>query len=313
MTTRAIPKNLPGLQSLGTEALAGAALLGVTIGIAQNTAARIAIDHYDVFGEPGETPVNRGKEAALNTKRDALTAARAARREAIADGRAFCGKAVDLFKGHLGRQWNPAWTAAGFTQFSIAVSKMNVPTLLMEIRNYLRDNAGYENVALGITSAIAGTKLAAVDAAKVAVNSAVAARNLASDHLAEAKQKLRDRLGGLREELDRLLADDDHRWREFGFPRPVDTKMPDPVTGLVATPGLPGQVLVQHDASARALDYRVSWKPQVSSGEPTEVGLFADLAVTLSGLPSGTTIVVSVTARNAAGETLPSQVTVIVP
>jgi hypothetical protein len=89
--------------------------------------------------------------------------------------------------------------------------------------------------------------------------------------------------------------------------------MPSPVTGLVATPGLPGQVFVQHDASARALNYRVSWKPQVGSGEPTEAGLFADLAVVLSGLPSGTTIVVSVTARNAAGETLPAEVTVVVP
>ena len=72
-------------------------------------------------------------------------------------------------------------------------------------------------------------------------------------------------------------------------------------------------MLVQHTASPRALDYRVSWKSQVSSGEPTEVGLFADLAVTLSGLPSRTTIVVGVTARNEAGETQPAEVTVVVP
>jgi hypothetical protein len=89
--------------------------------------------------------------------------------------------------------------------------------------------------------------------------------------------------------------------------------MPEEVTGLTATPGPPGQVLVQHEASARAVDYRVSWKPEIGSGEPTVVGLFADLAVTLSGLPSGTTIVVSVTARNEAGETQPTEVTVVVP
>jgi hypothetical protein len=85
------------------------------------------------------------------------------------------------------------------------------------------------------------------------------------------------------------------------------------VTGLTATPGLPGTVLVEHGASARAESYRVSWKLQGSSGDPTEVGLFADPAVTLEGLPSGVTIVVSVTARNAKGETKPAEVTVVVP
>ena len=313
MTTRAIPYKLPSLRQLGTESLAGANALGATLSLAQNTAARISIDHYDVFGEPGETPTNRGKEAALNAKRDALTAAQGVRREAMGDGREFCAKAVDLFKAHLGRKWNSAWMAAGFTRSSIAVSKADVPTLLMEIRNYLRENVPRENAALGITAAAADTKLTAVDAATIAVSAAAAARKLAAQAFAEAKQKLRDRLGGLREELDRILSEDDSRWLQFGFSRPVDSRMPSPVTGLTATPGLPGQVQVQHAASARAANYRVSWKPQSESGETTEVGLFADLAMTLSGLPSGLTIVVSVTARNDAGETQPAEVTIVVP
>ena len=66
-------------------------------------------------------------------------------------------------------------------------------------------------------------------------------------------------------------------------------------------------------ASARAFDYRVSWNVQNGSGDSTVVGLFADLAVTLSGLPSGATIVVRVTARNNAGETQPANVTILVP
>ncbi len=117
----------------------------------------------------------------------------------------------------------------------------------------------------------------------------------------------------LREELDLLLDIDDPRWLEFGFTRPVDSRRPAAVKGLTATPALPGTVLVQYAASARAANYRVSWKSQVGSGEPTEFGLFADLVVTLSGLPSETPIVVSVTARNEAGETQPAEVTVVVP
>ena len=51
----------------------------------------------------------------------------------------------------------------------------------------------------------------------------------------------------------------------------------------------------------------------LTSSDPTEAGLFADLAATLSGLPSGATIVVSVTARNEAGEAEPTFVTVVIP
>ena len=313
MTTRIIPKNLPGLLSLGTEALAGVTNLGVTLSVAQNTAPRIATDHYDLFGEPGENPTNRGKQAAFNAKRDLVRAARGARRAAVFAGRRFCAQAVDLFKGHLGRSWNSAWTAAGFTRFSIAVSTADVPTVLMEVRNYLRENPGRENAPLNITAVVADTHLAAVGAADVALNSAISTRKIAAQQRDLAVKKLRGRLSGLREELGRLMADTDQRWYEFGFSCPVDSKMPSPVTGLVVTPGLPGQVLVQHAASARAINYRVSWKVQNASGDPTVVGLFADLAVTLSGLPSGTTIVVSVTARNDAGETQPASVTIVVP
>jgi hypothetical protein len=313
MTTRIIPDKLSGLLKLGKEALAGVINHGVTLGVAQNTAPRITTDHYDLFGEPGENPVNRGKQAALNAKRDAVTVAIGIRRSAIADGRKFCAKAVDLFKGHLGRTWNAAWTAAGFTRFTIAVSKADVATVLVETRNYLRENPGRENVPLGITAVIADTHLTAVEAANVSVNTAKANRGLATAARDGAVRQLKRRLSGLREELDRLLSPDDPRWHEFGFSRPIDGSIPAAVTGLIVTPALPGQVLVQHAPSARAMNYRVSWTPQVSGGEPTEVGLFADLAVALSGLPTRLTIVVSVTARNNAGETQPASVTVVVP
>jgi hypothetical protein len=244
MTTRIIPHKLSGLLKLGKEALAGTISLGVTVGVAQNTAARIGTDHYNLFGEPGENPTNRGKEAALNAKRDAVNAARGVRRSALADGREFCVNAVDLFKGHLGRTWNSAWMAAGFTRFTIAVSKADVATVLVQTRNYLRENPSRENEPLGITAAVADTHLTAIEGANVALNTAKANRSLATVARNGAVRQLRRRLSGLREELDRLLDPDDYRWHEFGFSRPVDGSTPDPVTELTATPGLPGQVLV---------------------------------------------------------------------
>jgi hypothetical protein len=124
---------------------------------------------------------------------------------------------------------------------------------------------------------------------------------------------LKQRLSGLQEELGRLLADDDSRWAEFGFTRPIDREILSAVTGVTLMPGLPGKLLVQWEASTRAINYRVGWSLAVSDAEVTEVGLFADRAVNLSGLPSGTMITIYVTARNNSGETSPTKVDVTVP
>jgi hypothetical protein len=313
MTTRTIPTSIPALIAFSGRSLSGAQALGVTLNLAQNTAARILADRVDLVGEPGPTPTIRGKEAEWQLKREALKTAQATRRVTIKAARGFWSNAVDLLKLHLGRTWNPAWEAAGFTGGTLATAKGDPEPMLLRIRGYLRDHPAHENAPLNVTAAQADVHIAAIQAAVQGVDTASAASKQAAAERKSSVKRLIKRLSGLRDELDQLLTPDDARWYEFGFSRPVDPHMPGKVTGLTATPGQPGQVLVQHAASARAENYRVSWKPQVSSGEPMEVGLFADLAVTLSGLPSGTTIVVSVTARNAAGETQPAEVTVVVP
>ena len=113
--------------------------------------------------------------------------------------------------------------------------------------------------------------------------------------------------------MGKLLGPADNRWNDYGFPRPIDGAKPALVEGLTLTAGAPGTVLAQWAQSARAINYRVSWKPQGSSGDATVVGLFGDLSKALTGLPSGVAIEVFVTARNASGETQPATATIIVP
>jgi hypothetical protein len=312
MTIRTIPQSIPALVTACARALAGAQSLGVTLSLAQNTATKIQTDYHDYVGVPGST-TELGKRGALDQKRAVVKAARATRHAALAAGREFCVDGIGYLKPHLGRVWNAAWMTAGFTQGTLAVPRTSPLSMLLQFREYLRANPAREIASQSFTAAQADTLAAATEAAEAALDAAITARRQAAQQSNAAVRQIRRRLGGLREELDRLLEPDDMRWHEFGFSRPIDSKMPEPVTGLVATPGLPGQVLVQHAASARAIDYRVSWTPQVSGGVATEVGLFADLAVTLSGLPSGLTITVSVTARNEAGETQPTDVTIVVP
>ena len=305
-----IPVNREELKTLAQRALAG--LTATPLTIAQNTAARLLGDYVDYMGDPA-TPGATGKQGAYNKKCGELTDAQTARREATADSRALCAKAIDVLKGHLGRTWNPRWVAAGFGGSSIAVKDLDVGGKLEELRNYFRDNPTREVASEEITAAACEASRTALVAAVHARDAAKGAFQAARDARDVSFKQLKARLSGLQEELGQILRDDDDRWANFGFPRPIDGPMPDRVKGVIVTPGLPGTVLAQWQQSPRALNYRVSWRLMTSGAEPVEVGLFTDLAANLTGLPSGAQIAVLVTARNNAGETPATTALIMVP
>jgi hypothetical protein len=261
MNTRAIPKNQPALIAFSARALAGVQSLGITLSIAQNTAPRIATDHHDLVGEPGAAG-DPGKQAELNTKRHAVTVAQTARHEALDAGRKFCSDAVDLLKPHLGRTWNSLWQVAGFSRFSIATSSARPYPVLLELRNYFRANPARENVTEGITADLADAKATAIQAAEQALDAAKSARTNAAAARDAAVRQLHRRLTGLREELDLILSDTDHRWYDFGFSRPIDSRLPDPVIDLIATPGLPGP----HAGAICAIRPRAELPREVAGG-----------------------------------------------
>jgi hypothetical protein len=85
------------------------------------------------------------------------------------------------------------------------------------------------------------------------------------------------------------------------------------VTGLTVRPGtVAGEIIVQWDPSIGAENYRVLRQIQTVEDKPVEVGLFSDRTVIINGLPSGKTVIVSVTARNPAGETSPVNSTIAI-
>jgi hypothetical protein len=307
-----IPQNRDVLVPLALRGQSGANALGTTIGIAQNTAARITTDIQNYVGDPGSL-TNTGAQGLYNKKHAALTDARAARDAARAHAVKLCAAAIDALKAHLGRSWNPAWTAAGFGGQSLVVRPTTVEPKLIELRNYFRDNPTREVTSEGVTAAAFAAEIAALQTAEHSRDTAISDFRNARDARDAAAYALKKRISGLQEELGKLLSPSDNRWADFGFPRPIDGSMPERVHGLILTAGLPGTVLVQWEHAARAINYRVSWKPQSSSGDPIVAGLYGDGAATLSGLPSGVTIVVSVTARNDAGETQPTEATILVP
>jgi hypothetical protein len=299
-----VPNTKKGIVLLGAPALAGATMHGAALIITHNDAPKIAANYYDVVGQPG-AGLSAGKQGQLNQKRIAVTEAEDFRRQKIAAGLVFCGNAVDYLKEALGRTWNPRWQAAGFTRGSLAMPANPLP-LLFDLRAYFLANTAQELPAKDLTAAEADALITAIENADSDLNRARSARKAAAEACDEALAALRRRLVGLRTEIDQILSDDDPRWLDFGFSRPVDRRIPKGVNGLTVRPGgVAGEIIVEWEPSVGAANYRVSREVLTVDAEPVEVGLFSDRMVVISGLPAGKTVRVSVTARNEAGETLP--------
>ena len=297
--TNSIAQAIAPLITQGRNAHAGALSIGAAVLLSQNTAAKIGVDLHDFIGDPA-TPLVLGKQPRYAAQKVALKDAYAAKRDALHAGREFCRLAINLLRPILGNDWNTAWQAAGFHLPSLALPKQPV-AMLGAFSAYFGTHAAHENAPAGITAAAAKAAADAIDAAVLAVGAAKSLLVLRKGERDVSKKKLRERLIGLRGELEQLLEDDDGRWYEFGFQRPADGSKPAPVTGLTLLPVGSGTVFATWEASARAQNYRVTWKPTGSSDPATEVGLFAETQATLTSLPAGVPVTIAVTARNGSG------------
>lgn len=235
----------------------------------------------------------------------------AARNFAVKNGRDFCLHAVGVLKVAFGQRWNSLWNTAGFVQPTLKMAADPVP-MLVQFREFFNANASREVASLNVTSALAQQRITEIQSANSALAQArteLIQRQGARDF---ALRTLRERLSGLRSELDQVLSDQDGRWYDFGFRRPADGDIPVKVKGLHLTQAGPGVVLAKWDTAALATGYRVSWRPSGDNTEGTEVGLFSDTECSITGLPSGA-LIVAVTARNTSGETEATEATITLP
>jgi len=124
----------------------------------------------------------------------------------------------------------------------------------------------------------------------------------------------RNRLIGLRSELDQLMANDDPRWLAFGFDMPGHPSTPDVPMNLVVTLGAVGsrQQFYDWDNARRADTFRLVIK-DAAGGELVNV-IVSESEYMATDLPAGTTVSTTVTGRNGPLESLPSAVvTAVVP
>jgi hypothetical protein len=306
--------SIPKLRSAASAALSGVTTLGVTLDFQYITEVGFRTEYHRLFGDPAASlPLLRlGKHGEyLDAKSQALTAS-AAVQVAVRTGREFFAAAVELLRATYGRVWNSAWNAAGFTFGSLSMPTDPCAALL-EFRNYFQLHPERESLERNINAVRAQSLVTAIDGARLMAATKETARVEAKRARDEAFANVRNLITVLRGELDLALTDDDPRWYQFGFRRPIDGRLPSPVQGLVLRPGAEGEVIAEWQPSTRVTNYRVSRQIVGVDEDPIEVGLFGDLTAVIRPLPSGANVRVFLSSRNSSGETIPVEATIHVP
>jgi len=315
MTTNSIPQVLERMILLGQVAYTGVLDLGVAIGVVLNTAPVIQTKLRAVIGTPPLPPGNVAIPGSLALYDEAVSdeiVANAAHRDALAAARTHCREAIDYLRRYLGRRWNSAWGAAGFTNASLAVPT-NPEVMLSRLRSYLVAHPEHANNDLGVSVAAVQLQLDAIDNTRRTARTKLAERVQAKENRDNSIVDLRRGLSGLRIELDQLLDADDERWYQFGFDRPSDGRAPSPVRTLTLRQGLTGELIANWTRAEVATSYRLSWRVNAPGATPVLVGLFTDRLATITGLSRGQSVIVSVAARNATGESAVTESTIVVP
>jgi hypothetical protein len=204
-------------------------------------------------------------------------------------------------KRSLGRKWHAGWGEVGFHRPSFAIPDAPI-ALLRAIACYFRTHPEREVPGIDLTAAEANARVEAIVAAELAVADARDAQRAGKRGRDAALKRLRQLMVALRAELELVLGTNDGRWEWFGFRNPASGRIPEPAADVAVQEIVPGTVQVQWTPGAHSEKCRVGYRVGSESAELVEMGLFADSATTLRGLPADVDVFVEVSCRNRFGE-----------
>ena len=318
MASNEIPYSYDPLIQLMEDAADGGHQHEVAIGLQQNLEAKTRIDLERLTGAPAVPPAPAvpGLKALWNAAKADKTAKTALARSAQSNGRALAMACIGTLKPALGTKWNSQWNAVGFTDSSLQVPT-NPMVKLQQLRAYYVSNPTREvaNVnGIACTAAACETGFQAISTAESASNQSNLDAGTAKSNLETGVSAARNRMIGLRSELDQLLATDDPRWLAFGFDMPGHPSTPDVPANLVVTPGAVGsrQLFFDWDNARRADSYRMVIKD--AAGNELVNVIVSESEYMATDLPAGATVSATVTGRNGSLESQPTAVlTAVVP
>lgn len=304
MAVNLVPRAIDQLFAAAEDMADGAAANGGTIGLLQNTDARIRAD-LDA--------ARSGYQAYLEA-RNTKASATAAQRVADSNGRAFIGAAKNVLTPMLGAPPSPDWALAGFTSSLAVPTKISERmSLLASLRDYFTSRPAHENAPLNITAERAGTLFTALSDARSAANASVTAVAQARATWTAARDTLEKRLRGLIDELEQLVAPDDPVWYAFGLNPPSADQTPAAPEGLLLS-GFMLMVFADWDDVPNADRYRVFVQIDGVYSDFRAVESPSDSDATLGPFLSGQTVRVKVTAVRGNLESAASEIaTVLIP
>jgi len=248
----------------------------------------------------------RAAESEFGIARDAKSDANEALRVTDSNAREFIGVARSLLVPRLGAQWSAAWLPTGFPNQSTTVPKLQSERLDLcaALKTYFTNNPTLEvtSVSITVTAALAQARFDAVSGARDVFQNATTISGQKKAARDAAVNILKLRMRALIEELVPLMPADDPRWHGFGLNKPSETDAPDAPAALTLTPGAATKLLADWADARRAVRYHVYVQIIGVDAEPRRVDTVNDSDATLPGLPSGSTVAVSVTALNADGD-----------
>ncbi len=315
MANNTIPDPYDPVIQLLEDAADGAQAHGTTLGLAHNGEAKLRLDLTALVGTPAGPdnvpPAVPGLKAVWNSAQSVKTAKTAALRTAQSNGRFLARTCIRSLMPVLGEDWNSAWSDAGFEGGSLAVPANPLPNL-QQLRAYYAANPTRETAnvnGVACTAAACETAAQAISTAQSNSNQSNTDAGTAHGNFLAGLKAARTRLTNLRDELSQLMPAADDRWYAFGFDKPSDGTGPEVPGNLVVTVGAPGSrtLLGDWDDARRADNYRLRAVVKATGQQVfNEIVTDSQGIITLPDLPAGTELDITVTARNATGESQPT-------
>lgn len=311
MANNETPDILDVLCPLAHDIAAGLHNIEVTIGMKQNTEAKILADLIKLEGDPAAAPgtpafkgsmlvydeaqaVNGGAESALS---------------ALNDGEVYeyLLAAGGVLQGILGRKWNDAWIPTGFPAGSVAVPRTQDAryALLLSLKNYFTANPTHElNLPPHqvVTAARALALHTQMTAARALANTTKGAQVTAKNGRDGDQHGLFKRVSGTIAELRQVLPGDSPSWEIVGLNIPDNPSPPEAVGTVTLIQIGPSRAQGSWPHARRAERYRPAI--QIVGTDPDFVILDSvkDLTTVFKDLPAGAMIRVKIISTNEGGD-----------
>lgn len=298
MASNPTPDRYDEVLAAGEDLHDGLVQHGDDLEITQNTAEKTRTDLDALIAA----------QAQFKQAEGARPTAYAALRSADSNAKGFIAKAVNVLKNYLGNDWSDAWIATGLPDNTVGIPRTQDGRFagLGGLKAYFTNHPEHENAPLGVTAAIADGLYLALSTARTGVGNAktqIKSKLLVRDAAMDAfKVRYRKAI----EELEPKLGAEDPRWYDFGLNRPGDPATPGVPTGLEATVMGGGAVLVEIDGARRANSFNYYKQVIGVDAEPVKVENTEGTQYTITGLPVGATVAITVTGVNDAGEGQPT-------